>query len=105
MTIPEDRDPISLFEEWYDGAQDSGIGEPSAVALATADAKGRASVRMVLLKDVDHRGFVFYTNLESRKGIQLASALSRDMPISRPTNAPSTAPAAVATSWPLPLPI
>lgn len=72
MTIPHDRDPIDLFGEWYDEAQSSGgLLEPTAVALATADASGRPSVRMVLLKGADHNGFVFYTNLESRKGRQL----------------------------------
>jgi len=60
-----------LFAEWYGGAQEYGFEEPSAVALATADAEGRPSIRMVLLKGADERGFVFYTNLESRKGVQL----------------------------------
>jgi len=72
MSIPSDRDPMSLFEEWYAAAQNCGLTEPTAVALGTADAQGRPSVRMVLLKGADEAGFVFYTNLESRKGRQLA---------------------------------
>jgi pyridoxamine 5'-phosphate oxidase len=71
MSIPSDRDPISLFGEWYAAAQDCGLKEPAAVALGTADSEGRPSVRMVLLKGADPAGFVFYTNLESRKGRQL----------------------------------
>jgi pyridoxamine 5'-phosphate oxidase len=66
MSIPSDRDPISLFGEWYAAAQDCGLKEPAAVALGTADSEGRPSVRMVLLKGADPAGFVFYTNLESR---------------------------------------
>ena len=63
--------PIELFNAWFEAANSSeDIAE--AVALATADAKGRPSVRMVLLKAVDERGFTFYTNLESRKGGELA---------------------------------
>lgn len=64
-------DPIELFKIWFDAADKAEeLGE--AVALATADAKGRPSVRMVLLKGADERGFAFYTNLESRKGRELA---------------------------------
>jgi pyridoxamine 5'-phosphate oxidase len=70
MTMP--ADPIELFRVWYAEAERSEPAEPSAMALATADAAGRPSVRMVLLKGVDERGFVFYTNLESRKAIELA---------------------------------
>ncbi|MCF8474197.1 MAG: pyridoxamine 5'-phosphate oxidase [Emcibacter sp.] len=64
-------EPIELFKDWYDKAQKSeDLGD--AVALATADSRGRPSVRMVLLKGADERGFTFYTNLESRKGHELA---------------------------------
>ncbi|MDX1493135.1 MAG: pyridoxamine 5'-phosphate oxidase [Longimicrobiales bacterium] len=72
--IPEadaDRDPIELFQEWYAAAEESGILHPEAMALATADAEGRPSVRMVLLKQVDQDGFVFFTNYESRKAREL----------------------------------
>lgn len=72
MAIQQEDDPLRLFAAWYDEAQHCGLKEPTAVALATADAEGRPSVRMVLLKGFDDAGFVFYTNLESRKGRQLA---------------------------------
>ena len=61
-------DPIALFAEWYGEAQNCGLKEPTAVTLATADSNGRPTARMVLLKGHDERGFVFYTNKESRKG-------------------------------------
>ncbi len=73
MSIREREDPLSLFAEWYAEAQNAGLSEPTAVALATADAEGRPSLRMVLLKSFDTRGFVFYTNAESRKGRELAA--------------------------------
>lgn len=72
--IPEadaGREPIELFQEWYTAAEESGILHPEGVALATATADGRPSVRMVLLKSVDEEGFVFYTNYESRKAQEL----------------------------------
>jgi pyridoxamine 5'-phosphate oxidase len=64
-------DPLELFRAWYAEAEQSEPNDPNAMALATADASGMPSVRMVLLKDADAEGFVFYTNLESRKGVQL----------------------------------
>ena len=66
-------DPHALFEEWLAEARLSEPNDPGAMALATADAQGRPSVRMVLLKGHDERGFVFYTNLDSRKGLELAA--------------------------------
>lgn len=66
-------DPHALFDAWLRDAEGSEPNDPNAVALATADASGRPSVRMVLLKGHDARGFVFYTNLGSRKGEQLAA--------------------------------
>jgi pyridoxamine 5'-phosphate oxidase len=65
--------PFDLFREWMAEAEKSEPNDPNAMALATADAAGVPSVRMVLLKGLDPRGFVFYTNLESRKGEQLAA--------------------------------
>lgn len=65
-------DPLSLFEAWFADARQREPELPEAVALATANAQGRPSVRMVLLKAWGPEGFVFYTNLESRKGIELA---------------------------------
>ena len=66
-------DPHALFEEWLAEARLAEPNDPTAMALATADAEGRPSVRMVLLKGHDARGFVFYTNLDSRKGGELAA--------------------------------
>lgn len=64
-------DPHALFDSWYAEARASELNDSNAMALATADAEGRPSVRMVLLKGHDARGFVFYTNLESRKAGEL----------------------------------
>jgi len=64
-------DPIALFNALLDEARASEPNDPTAMALATADASGAPSLRMVLLKDADQRGFVFYTNSESRKGGEL----------------------------------
>jgi pyridoxamine 5'-phosphate oxidase len=67
-------DPIALFAEWYNAAKKHpGSIDASAMALATADSSGRPSVRMVLLKGFDERGFLFYTNLTSPKALQIAS--------------------------------
>lgn len=63
-----DRDPIIRFKTWFQDAADQGLPEPTNVVLATADKEGRPSARVVLLKGVDERGFVIYTNLESKKG-------------------------------------
>ena len=60
-------DPIALFKTWFQEAIDAGIKEPSAMAVATVDTDGCPDARMVLLKGVDERGFVFYTNLGSPK--------------------------------------
>lgn len=73
MTEIKDRDPFELFGEWLGEAEASEPNDPNAMALATADAEGRPSARMVLLKGHDRDGFVFYTNLESRKGEHLAA--------------------------------
>lgn len=59
--------PYQLFEQIFRQASATGMTEPNAMALATADAEGHPSVRMVLMKGFDERGFVFFTNLESRK--------------------------------------
>ena len=71
MSDVTEQDPYALFAAWMEEATRSEPNDPNAVALATADAEGRPSVRMVLLKGVDARGFVFYTNAESRKGQQM----------------------------------
>jgi pyridoxamine 5'-phosphate oxidase len=66
-------DPLALFREWQREAAAAGVTLPEAMTLATADESGRPSARTVLLKGVDDRGFVFFTNYESRKGRQLAA--------------------------------
>ena len=64
-------DPFSLFEDWFAEAQLKEPNDPHAMALASLDADGAPDVRMVLLNARDHRGFCFFTNFESDKGIQL----------------------------------
>ena len=66
-------DPFALFETWFADAKASEPNDADAMALATADGDGRPSMRMVLLKGHDQRGFVFYTNLDSHKGGELAA--------------------------------
>ena len=65
-------DPLRLFQQWLDEAIRAEAAEPTAMTLATADAAGRPSARIVLLKGLDERGFVFFTNYQSRKGQELA---------------------------------
>jgi pyridoxamine 5'-phosphate oxidase len=67
-----DPDPIVQFRKWFDEARASGIPEPNAMTLGTADKNGRVSCRTVLLKAYDDRGFVFFTNYGSRKARQIA---------------------------------
>ena len=66
-------DPFQLFADWFAEARESEINDPDAMALATSTPDGRPSVRMVLLKGHGPAGFIFYTNLDSRKGAELAS--------------------------------
>ncbi|MET9318472.1 pyridoxamine 5'-phosphate oxidase [Kribbella sp. NPDC003505] len=66
-------DPVVQFQTWLEQARAVGIAEPNAMVLATADTDGRPSARTVLLKRVDERGFVFYTNQQSRKADDLAA--------------------------------
>ena len=72
MDEDQAQDPFALFGDWFAEAGRTEPEDPNAMALATADAEGRPSVRMVLLKGFDARGFMFYTNLESQKGRHLA---------------------------------
>jgi pyridoxamine 5'-phosphate oxidase len=67
-----DPDPLLQFRAWFDEARGTAVA-PEAAALATADAAGRPSLRMVLVKEADVRGFAFFTNLESRKAAELAA--------------------------------
>ena len=71
--LEEMVNPFALFEQWFNSAQEREPDDPDAMALATVDDTGLPDVRMVLLKGYDEAGFVFYTNLNSRKGVELAA--------------------------------
>lgn len=76
LGLPEaamDAEPLTLFKEWFEESKRYGFLMPEAMALATSTPDGRPSARMVLLKGVDDKGFVFFTNYESRKGEQLSA--------------------------------
>jgi pyridoxamine 5'-phosphate oxidase len=66
-------DPFALFRRWFDQALAAGLHEPNAMALATCTHDGFPSVRIVLLKALDDRGFTFFTNYDSRKGREIAA--------------------------------
>jgi pyridoxamine 5'-phosphate oxidase len=66
-------DPISMFRRWFDDTVAAGLHEPNAMVVATVSPAGRPSSRTVLLKGVDERGFVFFTNYESRKAADIAA--------------------------------
>ena len=66
-------DPFEQFGRWYEAALNAGLREPHAMALGTADRRGRPAVRIVLLRGWDAHGLVFYTNYESRKGEEIAT--------------------------------
>jgi pyridoxamine 5'-phosphate oxidase len=68
-----DPDPVAQFQTWFAAAADAGLRMPEAAAVATAAGDGTPSVRMVLVKQADAAGFVFYTNYESRKARELAA--------------------------------
>ncbi len=65
-------EPLAQFREWFEQAERAGVPEPNAMTLATVGADGRPSTRVVLIKDLDERGIVWYTNYLSRKGQELA---------------------------------
>jgi pyridoxamine 5'-phosphate oxidase len=67
-----DHDPVRLFRGWFEEARGAGVEVPEAMTVATADAAGRPSARMLLLKSADERGFAFFTGYDSRKGLELA---------------------------------
>ena len=69
----EHNNPIDLFKKWFSKAEESEINDPNAVAVATADQNNQPNVRMVLLKNLSEKGFVFYTNFNSKKGKELKS--------------------------------
>ena len=67
----EDNNPINLFKKWFSKAKETEINDPNAVAIATSDNNNQPSVRMVLLKGLSDKGFVFYTNFNSKKSNDL----------------------------------
>lgn len=68
-----EKDPVAMFRRWLHEAVTAGLHEPNAMVVSTVSAEGRPSSRMVLLKRLDERGFVFFTNYDSRKGADLAA--------------------------------
>jgi len=68
-----DADPLRQFERWFEDATRAGLPLPNAMTLATADASGKPSARIILLKGIEREGFVFYTNYRSRKAAELAA--------------------------------
>src|SRR6266496_1740721 len=71
-SVSHEDDPIALFQDWFRDAFDSGMKEPSAMTVATVDPSGYPDARMMLLKGVDDRGFVFYTNVRSAKALAVS---------------------------------
>jgi pyridoxamine 5'-phosphate oxidase len=71
----ERNDPFGLFAEWMKDAEKSEPNDPNAMALSTVDEEGLPNLRMVLLKDFDDKGFVFYTNYESQKGQEIQASM------------------------------
>ena len=71
LCFEDQENPIDLFKNWFKRAEETEINDPNAVALGTADQKNQPSVRMVLLKGLSNKGFVFYTNFNSKKGSDL----------------------------------
>tara|TARA_B100002052_G_scaffold43198_1_gene35994 strand:+ start:34 stop:657 length:624 start_codon:yes stop_codon:yes gene_type:complete len=78
ICFKDEDNPINLFKDWFNEAKKSEINDPNAVALGTTDGNGFPSVRMVLLKDYNDDGFVFYTNFNSKK----SKAIKKDPKIS-----------------------
>ena len=68
----DEKDPFLLFSRWFTEAQASEVNDPNAMTLATVDENGLPDARMVLMKDFDADGFVFYTNTQSAKGLELS---------------------------------
>ena len=88
-------DPFTQFNHWFAQAEDAGLEEPNAMCLATADAEGRPSTRVVLLKEFSEKGLVFYTNYTSRKAEEMdanphAAANFLWLPLQRQVNVAGT---------------
>ena len=73
-------DPMALFREWFEAAHHVGLIEPTAASLATVGPDGRPTARVVLVRGLDERGFVFYTNFQSRKGHELGDGKTSGAP-------------------------
>ncbi len=73
ICFKDEDNPFKLFEEWFDLAKEKEPNDPNALALATSDKEGNPNVRMVLLKGFSEKGFVFYTNLNSKKSVDIKS--------------------------------
>ena len=73
MNSKDEQDPVSKFQNWFDEAKIAEPALPEAMSVASVAANGRPSTRMVLLKQADEEGFVFYTNLNSRKGTEITA--------------------------------
>ena len=73
ICFEEHDNPIELFKKWFSEAEKNEINDPNAVAVATSDTNNQPNVRMVLLKGLSNKGFVFYTNFNSKKGKELKS--------------------------------
>ncbi len=71
-SLGEGETPLSLVQDWLDYAQSKKIPDHNAMALATSDQEGKPNVRMVLLKEIDQRGFIFFTNYKSKKGEEIS---------------------------------
>ena len=72
-SFKDEDNPVSLFKIWFEEAKKTEINDPNALSLATSSIDGVPSVRMVLLKDFSKKGFIFYTNLESQKSLDIKS--------------------------------
>ena len=79
ICFEETDNPIELFKKWFSKAEENEINDPNAVAVATSDINNQPNVRMVLLKGLNDKGFVFYTNLNSKKGAELKDNLKASM--------------------------
>jgi pyridoxamine 5'-phosphate oxidase len=74
LDLPDlEPDPVAMFRRWLDDTVRAGVHEPNAMVVATVSPSGRPSARLVLLKGLDERGFVFFTNYDSRKGQEIAA--------------------------------
>ncbi len=71
-SLEEGKTPLSLVQDWLDQAQSKKIPDHNAMALATSDKEGKPNVRMVLLKEIDPKGFIFFTNYKSKKGEEIS---------------------------------